>query len=586
MARRAGSCIPAPNSNLQAARLLRNFVPRPSVTRREILQLGAGAAALAVVPAPVRAATCEVPVFEMDLTGAGGAAAATAGWLTLPPVRAPRRFDMVGMRWRRARELRVQVRARRRSGEWSRWTELHGHGDHGPDAERAVPGTEPAWTGPADLLQVRLRGDVRGLRARFVHAAPGARTARASSAPGRARPAQGLRIITRAEWGADGCKPRTSPTYGEVQAAFVHHTVSANDYSAGDSAAIVLGICRYHRDSNGWNDVGYNFLVDKYGQVFEGRAGGIDQAVVGAQAQGYNSVSTGVACIGDFSSVVQSEAGLDALARLIGWKLSVHGVPAEGQVTVTSAGGASNRYPQGARVTLERISGHRDGCKTACPGNALYGQLDVVRQRAAAYAVPVSSLSMTPESRRVPHGTPVGVSGTLRFGDGSSPAGAAVQVEHRRGDGAWRTLATAIAATDGSWRATVEPETTGRLRARFAGDATRPPLSSPSVRVKLTRHLTLELSSRSVARGERVDVTGTVGPDWPPRVRLVFQRRVGSRWVSVQRKRINVRGGRFSSHVRPPGPGVYRVKIKTPGAVIRRRFRVTELTGGASAGRR
>ena len=84
-----------------------------------------------------------------------------------------------------------------------------------------------------------------------------------------------------------------------MQLAFVHHTVNANDYAPEESAAIVLGIASYHRDHNGWNDLGYNFIVDQYGQIFEGRAGGIDQAIVGAQAQGFNSVSTGVACLGD-----------------------------------------------------------------------------------------------------------------------------------------------------------------------------------------------------------------------------------------------------------------------------------------------
>ena len=162
--------------------------------------------------------------------------------------------------------------------------------------------------------------------------------------------------------------PRAAPEYGEVQAAFVHHTVSANDYTPEESPGIVLGIARYHRDSNGWNDIGYNFLVDKYGQVFEGRAGGIDQAVIGAQAQGYNSVSTGIACIGTFTALPPAEPGLDALARLIGWKLSLHGVPTEGTVIVTSRGGASNRYPSGTPVTLERIPGHRDGDSTSCPG--------------------------------------------------------------------------------------------------------------------------------------------------------------------------------------------------------------------------
>ena len=87
-----------------------------------------------------------------------------------------------------------------------------------------------------------------------------------------------MRVITRTEWGGDSVPPRADPEYGAVQLAFVHHTVTANDYAPEDSAAIVLGIARYHRNSNGWNDIGYNFLVDKYGQVFEGRAGGIDVA--------------------------------------------------------------------------------------------------------------------------------------------------------------------------------------------------------------------------------------------------------------------------------------------------------------------
>src|SRR3712207_3426080 len=129
---------------------------------------------------------------------------------------------------------------------------------------------------------------------------------------------------------------------------------------------MVLGIARYHRDSNGWNDVGYNFLVDKYGQVFEGRAGGVDQPVIGAQAQGYNSVSTGIACLGDFNTIAQSPAALEAIARLLAWKLPLHGTPVAGAVTVTSAGGATNRYRAGAAVTLQRISGHRDGNNTAC----------------------------------------------------------------------------------------------------------------------------------------------------------------------------------------------------------------------------
>ena len=150
--------------------------------------------------------------------------------------------------------------------------------------------------------------------------------------------------------------------------------------------SMVLAIAKYHRDTNGWNDIGYNFLVDQYGQVFEGRAGGVEQAVVGAHAQGYNSQSTGVAVLGTFSDVAIPEAAMASITQLLGWKLSLHGVPCEGGLTIVSGGGSLNRYPSGTPVALQRISGHRDGDSTECPGNALYAQLPELRGRAAALA--------------------------------------------------------------------------------------------------------------------------------------------------------------------------------------------------------
>src|SRR3954453_14023553 len=245
----------------------------PNLTRRDALRLGAGAVAVSALGVSPAAAAS----FSLALPEDGAHASST--WRTTPVLKAPRRFDLVGLTWRNAR-IEAQVRARPNGGRWTAWFPLRPLDGHAPDGERAPNGTDPVFTGAADELQFRLRGAASGLTARCVRAltdAPRARAAQASPPPPGARPAQVSppALISRPEWGADSVPPRAGPTYGVVQAAFVHHTVGTNDYAPEDSAGIVLGIARYHRDTNGWNDIGYNFLVDKYGQVFEGRAGGI-----------------------------------------------------------------------------------------------------------------------------------------------------------------------------------------------------------------------------------------------------------------------------------------------------------------------
>jgi hypothetical protein len=367
--------------------------------------------------------------------------------------------------------------------------------------------------------------------------------------------------------------PRSAPQVGQVLLAFVHHTVNANDYTADQSASIVLAIDKYHRDTNGWNDIGYNFVVDQYGQVFEARAGGVEQAIVGAQAQGYNSQSTGVAVLGTFSAVPFPEPAMAALAQLIGWKLSLHGVPCEGTLAVRSGGGDLNRYPAGMQVTLQRISGHRDGDSTSCPGDSLYAQLDDLRARATRYSGPLSGLTVRASSTRI-RTRPVQLSGRLTFPDGSSPAGAPLDIEFAVPGAAFTRVAGTICGADGSWAASVPLTKSGLIRAAFPGDATRPPLASSPVTIHVLPTLRLALSSRRVRHGRAVAVSGTLAPrPTGGRVEVLVERLVGRRWVRVQRKHINVRGGRYLTRVKVRRAGLHRISVITPGATKRLRVR-------------
>ncbi|MFI5553474.1 FG-GAP-like repeat-containing protein [Streptomyces sp. NPDC051738] len=199
-------------------------------------------------------------------------------------------------------------------------------------------------------------------------------------------------ITGRAQWGADESKVDDPPAYNDkVQAVFVHHTVGSNSYSCAQSASLVRGIMAYHIDVNGWNDLGYNFLVDKCGQIFEGRAGGTDLPVQGAHTYGFNSYSTGIAVLGDFQGdsakgiapARPTRATLESVARVAAWKLGQYGGNPTGKVTLT-AKGDTGVWKNGQEATLNVISGHRDGYATECPGAAMYAKLGEIRRFAAS----------------------------------------------------------------------------------------------------------------------------------------------------------------------------------------------------------
>jgi uncharacterized protein with LGFP repeats len=332
------------------------------------------AAALFLWSAQAALASPDARDFERRLAGVQAVAGKAGGHAGEGPVThrsavvaAQASFDAVGL----AGELRpLELRARPAGGRWSEWIE--------------VGGGDPLYAvGGADEAQLRTRGWRPRGRLHFVAidgSAPGGAGGGRAAKRGVAR----AEMISRRGWGANGqCEPRTNPSYGSVRAIAVHHTVTDNGYSRADARDIVLAICRYHKYGNGWNDIGYNALVDRFGRLFEGRAGGRFRPVIGAHAQGYNSQSAGIAVIGNHTDVEPSGDAVGGLARYLAYRLDRLGFRAEGNTTLRSGGGESNRYPAGTKVRVGRIFRHRAVGITACPGDGVARRLDALRRKVA-----------------------------------------------------------------------------------------------------------------------------------------------------------------------------------------------------------
>ena len=290
----------------------------------------------------------------------------------------PMHFNMLALHW--VGTGRVLYRAHRLHGRWTAWAVADA--DVAPDGGTGSwhDGTLE-WTGAADAFQVRPAGRVRRLRAYELWSRVTTDARRGLAQAG--EPA----IVSRAGWHANEEIVRAAPSFAPaVRLAIVHHTAGTNTYTRAQAAAIVRGIEVYHVEGNGWNDIGYNFLIDRFGTVYEGRAGGIERNVVGAHSEGFNSGTVGVALIGDFMDAAPPKAMQDALVKLLAWRLDVAHVDPLSTVVFTSGGNA--KFRSGKLVTLRAISGHRDTGPSECPGNVAYALLPRIARRVSLTGLP------------------------------------------------------------------------------------------------------------------------------------------------------------------------------------------------------
>jgi hypothetical protein len=353
-----------------------------------LLLVGSGTAALAAAAGPhddVDMATVSIGTLARSAR-------------TERSVRLPLRADVVGVAWDDP-SAALELRTRSAAGRWSSWQDVEAS-DVGADPStgegRGALGrvvSEPVWVGGAELVEVRVRGAARARGVRVVAInVTGTATARDRATGSLARAARTLlgrddaqaapqagRIHPRSEWSA--AEPRSAPEYADsIRGVVIHHTDTPNGYSCAQVPALLRGIQRYHMAAQGWNDIGYNFLVDRCGGIWEGRAGGTTEPVIGAHTYGFNTRTSGIALLGTHTSVRPTARARLALRRLVAWRLDIAHVRPNAGMVLTA--GSSGKFTAGRQVRVRAVSGHRDLYPTSCPGAMQYRDLDALAAQA------------------------------------------------------------------------------------------------------------------------------------------------------------------------------------------------------------
>ena len=321
----------------------------------------------------VGVAACCVPVADVQAGPPGPPATLASEHLVVDEevISSDFPIDFVGVV--SDRELHGGAVRFREDGRWGRWHVLEDDGVQTPGAWASglVSG------GDADALQVRGLGRGRRARAIVINTTDGPAESSASSVTDCG---DETAIVTRCEWGADESLMTWTPEYYPPQKLTVHHTATAN--GDADPAATMRAIYRYHAVDRGYGDIGYQYLIDESGRVYEGRYSGTDafpahdatgsNVVTAAHVGGFNSGNTGLALLGTLTSVPAAPAAHQALETLL-HDLSIrHGIDPHGATTYVNP-------VNGVQKSVPNISGHRDWAATECPGERLYVELPAIR---------------------------------------------------------------------------------------------------------------------------------------------------------------------------------------------------------------
>lgn len=180
-------------------------------------------------------------------------------------------------------------------------------------------------------------------------------------------------VLPRTRWAGDLVPVGSLANEDDVRFILIHHTASGNDYGRDETAEEIRNFYRLHiGPGRGWSDVAYNFLVDRFGRIWEGRDGSLDRAVRGDATGGSQGFALLCALIGDHHDKPVSEEAATALIRLVAWLGERHGIDTTPGSEVAFVSRGSNRWPAGTKVVTTTIAGHRAMSLTSCPGDAAY----------------------------------------------------------------------------------------------------------------------------------------------------------------------------------------------------------------------